>query len=289
MKYADVVTTSCDLEITYYPFDTQLCGVQFETQTSNNDEIAIYERLPDPIDTHLFQEDGNWVLKGYTVGNTDNLARPGVQFYFLFERRTTYYVVTLILPVILLTVTCPVVFYLPLDSGEKMGFSITVLLSFAVYLTVISDMLPATSLQTSFLSVYLMMMLALSASSVLVTAFVLRLHFKPETERLGAAGACITRCLRGITCTTSGGGSKKGQVYEVNSDVTSEGGGAKEREVDEKEEEEGITWQELAVVLDWFCFLLFALIAVVSTSVLFIVMVVGSSNNAPELPNDPVF
>jgi hypothetical protein len=50
---------------------------------------------------------------------------------------------------VLLAFLSAMVFKLPPDSGEKMGFSLTVLLAYAVYLTIISDDMPSTSTSTS--------------------------------------------------------------------------------------------------------------------------------------------
>ena len=62
------------------------------------------------------------------------------------KRLATYYIVSVVFPVLFLSLTATLVFALPADSGEKMGTSITVLLSFAVYLTIVSENIPKTSL-----------------------------------------------------------------------------------------------------------------------------------------------
>ena len=51
-----------------------------------------------------------------------------------------------------LSFTASLVFALPADAGEKMGTGITVLLAYAVYLTIVSDYLPDTSLEVSLIS-----------------------------------------------------------------------------------------------------------------------------------------
>ena len=68
-------------------------------------------------------------------------------FSFYLARRHTFYLVSFIAPVILLSMTSCLVFVIPADAGEKMGTSITVLLAFAVYLTIVTEYLPDTSLQ----------------------------------------------------------------------------------------------------------------------------------------------
>jgi hypothetical protein len=46
-------------------------------------------------------------------------------------------------------------FKLPPESGERMGYSLTTLLAYAVYLTLMSEHLPAVSLDIAYLSKYI--------------------------------------------------------------------------------------------------------------------------------------
>ena len=194
-----LVETSCDIDVTYWPFDTQLCGIEIEAQTSSWDELAFGFVLPGwkgwipddlvadfyGISTDLYQENSNWILESACLGNPRRFTKikiPGLIYWLKFRRRTSYYVNTIILPVIFLTVNCPVIFLLPLDCGEKMGYDITVLLAFAVYLSIVSSMLPVTSLTTSILTIYLNLLLALSTVSILITALTLRLNSDQDSQ-----------------------------------------------------------------------------------------------------------
>ena len=55
------------------------------------------------------------------------------------------------MPIILNSVLMNAVFLLPIESGEKMGYSLTVLLSYVVFLTWVTDNLPPVSTDTSIL------------------------------------------------------------------------------------------------------------------------------------------
>ena len=61
------------------------------------------------------------------------------------KRRTSYHVVSLIIPIIAVFFLISLVFILPHDSRERVGFSTTVLLSIIVYLIMIQDLLPESS------------------------------------------------------------------------------------------------------------------------------------------------
>ena len=60
--------------------------------------------------------------------------------------------VNMVLPVIILAVLGAFVFVLPVESGEKIGFALTILLSMSVVMTIVSDNIPPISTQTCQLS-----------------------------------------------------------------------------------------------------------------------------------------
>ena len=61
------------------------------------------------------------------------------------ERISLYYFLYILAPLIALSFLFLVVFHIPPESGERMGYGITVLLSLTVYLLVISEKLPEKS------------------------------------------------------------------------------------------------------------------------------------------------
>ena len=59
-----------------------------------------------------------------------------------------------LMPVVLNSILMNAVFALPIDSGEKMSYSLTVLLSYALFLVWITNNLPPTSSGSSILREY---------------------------------------------------------------------------------------------------------------------------------------
>lgn len=80
---------------------------------------------------------------------------PVIDFHIKLRRKPAYYITGVILPVILVAFLQILVFLLPVDSGEKLGFSITVLLALAVLLTLITDSMPSSAIHISYLCKYL--------------------------------------------------------------------------------------------------------------------------------------
>ena len=68
------------------------------------------------------------------------------------ERKYSYYLYNMILPVIILAILGTFVFVLPVESGEKNGYALTILLSMSVVMTILSDSIPPISTETCILS-----------------------------------------------------------------------------------------------------------------------------------------
>jgi hypothetical protein len=95
-----------------------------------------------------------------------------VTFTLILKRGSSYYVLNVIIPVILLGILNVLTFVLPADSGEKIGYTITVFLSFSVFLTIISSELPRTS--GSILGYYLIFQLVMGTSMLYYTTCIYR-------------------------------------------------------------------------------------------------------------------
>ena len=68
-----------------------------------------------------------------------------VDFFIKLERRPIFYVMTLLIPCIVLSLLTVVVFLVPPEAGEKISLSISVLLSFIMFLMILADNIPRTS------------------------------------------------------------------------------------------------------------------------------------------------
>ena len=68
-----------------------------------------------------------------------------VTFWVVLRRKPLYYIFNLIVPSFLLTITTLLTFVLPVESGEKVGLGVTLLLSLTVFLLLVAETMPTTS------------------------------------------------------------------------------------------------------------------------------------------------
>ncbi|CAC5375491.1 CHRNB1 [Mytilus coruscus] len=176
----DMTITSCSADVTHFPFDQQTCAIHLIPVGTLQEEIVMHSEIDHAILT-LYTEHEIWQLKKTTamVSNVDE----GSMFSVLFNvnRNPLFYLVNIIFPIILLTFLNSFVFLLPATSGERISFSITVLLAIAVFMTMISSHLPKTSRTMSRLCYFLISDLIFSCIICLLTIIQLRLFHTCDT------------------------------------------------------------------------------------------------------------
>ncbi|KAL3843127.1 hypothetical protein ACJMK2_021079 [Sinanodonta woodiana] len=190
----NVFQTTCSVDVTYYPFDTQSCKVMLIPVGSLPSEIKIFSSS-DTILKSFFSENGEWevISTSVAVAETDIFAL--IQFNIKMKRRPTFFLVNVILPIIFMGFLNILVFLLPAESGERISFAITVLLAIAVFLTLVGDNLPKTSKPMSLICYLLLVNLSLSTFICIITILNLRLYHKPESKPVPRLLAAIARKL----------------------------------------------------------------------------------------------
>ena len=172
---------TCPINAYYFPFDIQKCCVDVYAWGYSHREVMLNVGR-DFVDISEMAEHGSWsVIKTQAKTATVGFSSRGY-FIIWFERKPQYVIVNIILPVLFLCLLNVMVFLLPAESGERVSYSITVLLSIAVFMTIVSDTLPKTSEPLPIISYFLMISLIESAVIAIATMLNLRLYHKKNNE-----------------------------------------------------------------------------------------------------------
>ncbi|XP_076085711.1 neuronal acetylcholine receptor subunit alpha-3-like isoform X2 [Mytilus galloprovincialis] len=178
-----ILSTSCDMDVTIFPFDSQTCDIELASWSFHTDAVNL-TFLKTNLDLEDYSVNGEWDIIS-TSQHASELTEEGLVysellFRIVFERLPNYYIMSVIIPVILTAVLTSVTFILPVESGEKVGYILTVLLALAVLLTLFTDSMPTTSKHTSVLVVFLTVTLGLASFVIIVTILIIRLYHEPE-------------------------------------------------------------------------------------------------------------
>ena len=111
---------------------------------------------------------------------------PDIKFNITIRRKTLFYTVNLILPCVAICSVTLLVFYIPANSGEKITMGITILNSLNIFLLLVAEINPPTSLATPLIGKYLLFTMVLVTCSIIVTVFVLNIHFRSPSTHIMA-------------------------------------------------------------------------------------------------------
>ena len=217
MQHIDVVETSFTADMTYFPFDQQTCSIQMALAGYYPEEVRLTNDKND-VDLRLYSENNEWMIKSTHAKQLELATHTGlVEFQFVLERRHLYLTINMLTPVFMLVVVGPNILLLPVESGERVSFTVTIVLAFGVFLAHIGDHLPEASNPMSYLSYYLMICLVCSSLLSLFTMFTTYIYFKDESKPVPKWLVFILNVLslRFVQAIRKCNSSKGGKVHAI--------------------------------------------------------------------------
>ncbi|XP_053297530.1 acetylcholine receptor subunit epsilon isoform X2 [Pleuronectes platessa] len=173
-----IYRSTCAIEITYFPFDYQNCTLAFRSQTYSAKEVELILAVNDneqtiewvDIDPEAFTENGEWAIvhrpgrkminKRYTP---DDLEYQEILYNLIIQRKPLFYVINIILPCSLISSLVVLAYFLPAQAGgQKLTVAISVLLAQTVFLFLIAQKVPETSLSVPLIGKYLIFVMCVT-------------------------------------------------------------------------------------------------------------------------------
>jgi len=188
-----IFQSTCRIDVTYFPFDQQRCEMIFGSWTYTGNAVTLkFYKDRNYVELSDYWKSGTWdivevpgCLQSYNGSKWGVPNESRITFYITIRRKTLFYTVNLILPTVLISFLCILVFYLPAEAGEKVTLGISILLSLVVFLLLVSKILPPTSLVIPLIAKYLLFTFVMNFLSVLVTVINLNFNFRsPRTHTM---------------------------------------------------------------------------------------------------------
>ncbi|KAK2164106.1 hypothetical protein LSH36_68g00000, partial [Paralvinella palmiformis] len=220
--------TSCQLDITLYPFDDQECHIDLVDWAYHGLQVQLLNGS-DTIGLDAYTESGEWEIEKTAASSSNQyfesdpgIPFPTVRFSLYLRRKPRFYTINIITPCLTMSLLALLVFYLPPDSGEKISLGITVLLSFSVFLLLVAENVPKTSEYVPLLGIYLTLVMTMTAMSIFISVMVLNLHHRdpnrpvpPWLRHLSYDVLANIVCARNIPPTYQSGSSSTYQLQEM--------------------------------------------------------------------------
>ncbi|XP_074177029.1 acetylcholine receptor subunit epsilon isoform X3 [Rhinolophus sinicus] len=169
------------------------------SQTYNAEEVAFVFAVDDDgktinkidIDTEAYTENGEWaidfcpgVIRRHDGVSPDGPGDTDVIYTLIIRRKPLFYVINIIVPCVLISGLVLLAYFLPAQAGgQKCTVSINVLLAQTVFLFLIAQKIPETSLSVPLLGRYLIFVMVVATLIVMNCVIVLNVSLRtPATH-----------------------------------------------------------------------------------------------------------
>ena len=182
--------SSCKVNITYFPFDAQICRLTFGSWTYTGAKLNItFLNGLEGADMKSYTKNGQWELLSADA-KKNRILYPccpepylDLTFEIRIKRRSLFYTNNLIIPCLLLSILAACSFLFPPETGERVALVITVLLGMTVFMLMFTEAIPPNSETQSLIGRFSAAMIVEVSLSLLFTCGILRLyHHYPNTK-----------------------------------------------------------------------------------------------------------
>ncbi|XP_077862370.1 neuronal acetylcholine receptor subunit alpha-9-like [Saccoglossus kowalevskii] len=185
--YPTLLKSNCAFDVTFVPFDHQLCRLFFGSWSYNAQQMTLFG---DGVLLDNFHTNDEWELvdaimaNGVTVPMQGHELVEGVEMTLVLQRYNKFYQMFMLVPFIMIAGISMLVFLLPPDSGEKLSLCITNLLTLVLFYGQLSRMIPMTNEGTfPIIGTYYFSMIGIVSASCIMTILVLNVHHRKYSNR----------------------------------------------------------------------------------------------------------
>ncbi|XP_060540667.1 acetylcholine receptor subunit epsilon isoform X2 [Pantherophis guttatus] len=169
------------------------------SKTHNAREVELQYGLNDttfmPVEEVIiedFTENGEWALiyrpARRVLAPIAGLEAPGfseIHYFLIIQRKPLFYIINIIVPCVLISSLVVLVYFLPAQAGgQKCTVSISVLLAQTVFLFLIAQKVPATSLSVPLIGKYLLFVMTVATLIVTNCVVVLNISLRSPSTHL---------------------------------------------------------------------------------------------------------
>lgn len=145
-----MMKTSCVFDLKHFPYDQQTCNYKFGSWVYDSSQLNLSISTP-AIDMANYQINQEWKVVKQNHELEEKVYKCCPEKYqsaiytLQIRRKPGYYILNIILPTFATSTLMVLSLLIPWDSGERISFAVTVMLSIIVFLLILSESLPKTN------------------------------------------------------------------------------------------------------------------------------------------------
>uniref|UniRef100_A0A8C5R6A6 5-hydroxytryptamine receptor 3A-like n=2 Tax=Leptobrachium leishanense TaxID=445787 RepID=A0A8C5R6A6_9ANUR len=173
------ITTTCALDVYYFPFDLQNCNITIHSFMHHDKNIILKSSTNasqmKKETLRYFLDLGEWEFQDIQVeqGSIDGHSQLIYSIYM--KRQPTLYILCLILPTCCLLILDILSYFMPNAYLEKVNFKVTVLLGVSVLSLILNDIIPISSKEAPVIVLFFIGTLSLMVMGILEIFFLLHI------------------------------------------------------------------------------------------------------------------
>ena len=157
-SYQEKLVSFCEIDVRYFPFDRQSCSILLQSTIYDSSQLTL-RSLYRVVRLYNFIR-SEWEIHHATIEEIDLYSAQHMRHFSTIRikielvRFSRLYIMKIIFPFSIISLLALFSFCLPIDSGEKITLTVSVLLSLSIYLQIISDYVPKTERGFCILTLY---------------------------------------------------------------------------------------------------------------------------------------
>lgn len=186
VDFNKLVTLTCSMNVLNFPFDVQMCNLQFGSWSYQAHEISF-----NVLDTVIPENAKNseWDIVSFNASKVVTKYENTVGGFYEYEeifyklelrRKPLYYIVVILLPTFLIVLVSNIGLFTPHgvhgDREEHVSLGLTTMLTMAVILDMVTGQMPRSAEGIPLLGMYVLIEFVISVVAVLVSVVIIFAH-----------------------------------------------------------------------------------------------------------------
>ncbi len=204
----------CPMKMDLFPFDLQSCPVILSPWIYDNSQLKLHPAQHAARFGKLLDMSKKWIIQDFRAEKSvlhdaeHDRSYDQMHFSISLKRKSTFYVLNLLLPCYLISIIACLCYVIPPQGGDRINLLLTTFLSIVVFVLVVLEIVPEESDTLPLFSKFLLKVMLMNMFQILYCTVVCGLN-DMDTIRIGppkclvTSAKCITSCLLSSCCSRS--------------------------------------------------------------------------------------